>query len=282
MMTNAFFFDTLKYTSFNLKWWYFMKKLILFCSLILATFNVQAKITTLFFDIEAIFHTNSMRASSYVGKIDSLRYLSAVGHLPNQEDLFKQLKSVKAKSTQITYNNNLEMPLIFSDWLTAAQSNHKLKEIIQKSFANKNISDIEKKVLLAVVSMMMTPQHLADTQEVSSKIEKLLEKLKTCNIKLFLVGNWAHIASLKTEFAHIFRLFDGVFVSGDLHVLKPMHEYYDMVLEKSDTVADHALWIETEQKFITRAKSYGLQVTSYHHDHHDELVKALRSHGLSV
>lgn len=263
-----------------------MKKLTLLFYLIHTTFQIQSsplkKITALFFDIEAIFHTNTMRASSYVGKIDSLRYLSHVGHLPNQEDLFKQLKPVQAQSSQITYNNNLEMPLIFSDWLACIQPNHKLKEIIQKYFTHKNISEIEKKVLFAIVSMMMTPHHLADTQDVSAKIETLLEKLKHLKIKLFLVGNWAHIASLKTEFSYIFKLFDGVFVSGDLKILKPMHEYYNLVLEKSGILLDHALWIETEPKFITRVKSYGLNVTSYDHNHHDELLKALRNYGILV
>ncbi len=267
-----------------------MKKLVLFLvtlsSLSSISLNASSKIiskvTALFFDIEAIFHTNSMRASSYVGKIDSLRYLSSVGHLPSQEDLFKQLKSIKAQSTQATYNKNLTMPLIFSDWLAAIQSNTKLKDIIQKYFAHKDISDIEKKVLFAIVSMMMTPQHLADTQEVSSKIETLLAKLKASKVKLFLVGNWAHIASLRSEFPEIFKFFDGVYVSSDLHLLKPTQQYYNTVLEKSGITSQDALWIETESKFATAAKSYGLNVASYNPDHHDELVKALRSYGFSV
>ena len=262
-----------------------MKKIALFliCASSFSSISLYpAKFTALFFDVEAIFHTNSMRASSYIGKIDSLRYLSSVGHLPSQEDLFKQLKSVKAQSTQVTYNKNLAMPLIFSDWLAAVQPNTKLKDIIQKYFNHKNISDIEKKVLYAIVSMMMTPQHLADTQEVSSKIETLLSKLKTCKVKLFLVGNWAHIGSLRSEFPEIFKLFDGVYVSGDLHLLKPTQEYYNLVLAKSGIMAQDALWIETESKFTTSAKSYGLNVTTYNIDHHDELIQTLRSYGLSV
>src|SRR3990167_4232491 len=176
-----------------------MKKLILLFSILAGsnTHPALKKISALFFDVESIFRTNSMRASSYIGKIDSLRYLSAVGHLPCQSDLFKQLKPIKAISTQVTYNNNLEMPLILSDWLSAAQSSQKIKDTIQKYFANKNISEIEKKVLFAIVCMMLTAKHLADTQEVSEKIESLLAKLKHLKVKLFLVGNWAHIGSLK-------------------------------------------------------------------------------------
>jgi 2-haloacid dehalogenase len=123
---------------------------------------------------------------------------------------------------------------------------------------------------------------LADTQDVSSKMQSILEKLKIQKIKLFLVGNWAHIASLKTEFPDVFKLFDGVFVSGDLHILKPSLQYYNLVLERSGIAAGQALWIETEPKFITLAKSYGLQVASYSNEKPDELVKALRSYGILV
>ncbi len=106
-----------------------MKKIALFliCASSLSSISLYpAKFTALFFDVEAIFHTNSMRASSYIGKIDSLRYLSSVGHLPSQEDLFKQLKSVKAQSTQVTYNKNLAMPLIFSEPSLAINFRHNL------------------------------------------------------------------------------------------------------------------------------------------------------------
>lgn len=239
-------------------------------------------ITALFIDVEAVFQTDSLRASSYIGKIDSLRYLSNMGRLPSQADLFKQLKSIKAKSSQVTYNNNLELPLILSDWLASAQSANKLKETIQKYFNNKNISDIEKKVLFAIVSMMLTPEHLAHTQKISSKMESLLEKIKRSGIKIYLVGNWAQISPLKSEFSHLFSLFTGVYVSGDLHLLKPSSEYYHTVLEKSGIKAEKALWIETEQKFIAKVKKLGMNVISYSHDNHDHFIRALRQLDIAV
>ncbi|MBP7854674.1 hypothetical protein KAZ82_01920, partial [Candidatus Babeliales bacterium] len=116
----------------------------------------SVKITSVFVDVTALLEVNSWRASGYVGKIAAMQYAATVGHTPTQADLFKQLKPLKAKSTQITYNENLEMPLIFSDWLATIETNTKLKDSIQKYLNNKNISDIEKKVLFAIVSMMLT------------------------------------------------------------------------------------------------------------------------------
>ncbi|MFA5998814.1 MAG: HAD hydrolase-like protein [Candidatus Babeliales bacterium] len=260
-----------------------MKKIILtlFLSLILISDLLKADpITSIFFDVEAIFQADSLRASNYVGKFDSIRYLAEVGHIPRQEDLFKQLKPIKAVSTQVTYNKNLEMPLIFSDWLSAKQSASKVSDSIEKYFKNKNISDIEKKVLLSIVNMMLTSSSLTDIQYVSSKIETLIGKLKRSGYKIYLVGNWAHISSLKSKFKDLFRLFSGVYVSSDLHLLKPYKDYYEKVLELSDTQPDQALWIETEQKFVSKAQPYGYKFILYSHSYHEDITKNL--HRFSV
>lgn len=267
-----------------------MKKLVLTLSTICLVFastptlskNPIQKIIAVFFDIETIFYTNKMRASSFIGKINSLRYAAHVGHLPSQEDLFKQLKPLKAKSTEITYNNNLEMPLIFSDWLLATESSTKIKDTIQKYFANKDISDIEKRVLFAIVSMMLTPQDLADTQDVNVKIIKVIERLKQQNVKVFLTGNWANISSLKMKFPEVFNLFNNIFMSSDLHLLKPSAAFYQTVLTKSGMLENNSVWIESEPKFITQARKCGLNTISCPKENQDSLLQGLKSLGLSV
>jgi FMN phosphatase YigB (HAD superfamily) len=223
--------------------------------------NISAKpITTILFDVEAIFGSDDMRASSYIGKINALHYIASTGHKPSQAELFKQLKAVKALSTELIHNNNLEMPLILADWLSQKQDNSKIKDAIQKHLSNKNLSDIEIKVLMAIISMMLTPKHLADVQKVHSKMESILKNLRQKGYKLYLVGNWAHINSLKDEFSDIFKHFNGTTVSGDNHLLKPYQDYYKNVLEKNNIDASQAVWIETEPKFASKAKLYGYNV----------------------
>ena len=263
---------------------FYMKKflLVIFALTVITPTTYSYNITALFFDVESIFQTDSMRASSYVGKINSMRYLSHVGNLPCQADLFNQLKTVKAQSTQVTYNNNLEMPLILSDWLAQQQSSSKIKDIIQRHFTNKNISDIEVKVLTAVISMMLTPQHLADTQKVRSKIESTLQTLKQKGYTLYLVGNWSHISSMKAEFPEIFKYFNGTFMSGDLHLLKPYQQYYQYVLQATGINPNNALWIETEQKFQSKVQQYGYNVVGYKQDDHRALLNGLRQFGISI
>lgn len=261
-----------------------MKKMILFIAILaLIAINMQAcEITSIFFDIETIFQTDSMRASGYIGKFDSLRYLSSKGNLPCQEDLFQQLKPIKAISTKTTYNKSLEMPLILSDWLTMLQPSNKINDIIAKHLNERSISDTEKKVLLAIVSMMLTAKNLALTQKVSSKMISMLEELKHSNYNLYLVGNWAQISTLRSEFSSLFRLFTGVYTSGELHLLKPQTEFYQKVLNLSGRQTNKTVWIETEPKFISIAQQLGLNVISYNNNCIDDITKGLHKFGIWI
>lgn len=261
-----------------------MKKfvLILVISLLLNTQEIYSKITAVFVDITALSSTDKMKASGYIGKLDSLKYIAVTGHKPDQKTLFSELKPMKAQSTQVTYNENLEMPLIFSDWLANIQPASTLKSSIEKYLFNKSIKEIEKKVLFAIICMMLTPQHLADTQTIHSKVHDLLKKIKDQDIKIFLVGNWTHIASLKALHPDLFSLFSGIFVSGDLQVLKPAAEFYTSVLEKTGIDKADALWIETESKFITAATSLGLKVAAFPSNNVLALITHLHQAGIKV
>lgn len=262
-----------------------MKKNTIFLAiaLIVSAISIQAdKITTIFFDMESIFETDNMKASGYIGKIASLRYLSQVGNLPNQEDLFKQLKPIKALSTQITYNNNLELPLILSDWLTNKQSSNTLKNLIQRYLSNKNLSDIEVKVLLAVINMMLTPQHLADAQKVRSKMGQTLQKLKHAGYKVYLVGNWANIQSLRQYFPEIFQYTSGSFISGDIHLLKPYIEFYHHVLQALGLPSQQALWVETETKFYTKVQQHGFNVIKHNPHDYNSLTSSLKMFNILI
>lgn len=261
-----------------------MKKISIF-SIVLSLFFCQSilskPITSLFFDVETIFESDDMKASGYIGKWDSVKYIASTGHKPSQEELFKQLKNVDALSKEMTFNSNLDMPLIFSDWLSQKQNNEKLKEIIRKFLSNSSLAAIEIKILLAIVNMMLTPEHLADIQKVRSKIETLLKTLQQKGYKLYLVGNWAHINSLKNKHSQIFKYFQNSIVSGDSHFIKPYKEHYEYILEKTKTNPSNALWIEVEQKFATRAKKYGYNVILVDKNY-NSITAGLKQAGISV
>lgn len=270
-----------------------MKNRSLYSLIFSLFFSVYAytdtKITTLFFDIETIFTTSDMKASGYVGKINAIRYTANTGHFPSQQDLFKQLSEIPAISQQTTYNKNLALPLILSDWLSKKQPASTIKRIIQEYLKNKrqsdvthdSMSDIERTVLYAVISMMLTPHDLADIQKVRSGMQDLLKDLKRHGYKIYIVGNWADIQPMKIAFPEIFNTINGTLTSGELHYIKPEAEYYQKVLSMAHTQPEQALWIDAEDKFYSAVRKLGYKAVHFN-ENIKTFIQSLRSFNIVV
>lgn len=261
--------------------------LLIACSTISTyTYDIKA----IFIDIEALFETNDMKASKHVGKINSIKYLTKVGHVPSQADLFKQLKAVPATSTEVVFNQNLEMPLIFSDWLLGVQPVATLQTAITKYLASaktsavtgKNITDIEKTILENIVDMMFTPSKLAGTQQTTSQMPKIIDQLKAQGYKVYLAGNCADILAFKKEFDKVFAKLDGFYSSGKLHLLKPYQAFYKEVLLQTHVSAAQALWIETEDRFVKNATKFGYNVVQFNPDKPKNIHQELQKFGIKV
>lgn len=234
------------------------------------------------FDVETILETDEMRASGYVGKLDSLRYLKQVGHLPNQNDLFTQLTKVPAESTEFTYNNELKMPLVFSDWLMCVQPASTILTKVLNFLQNSKISDIEKTILGNIVKMMFTPTSLIDTQKIIKPTESLINQLKNKGYTLYLTGNWIHVDVLKQNFSNLLSKFSGVFVSGQLKELKPSQNFYNAVLQKINLNSADVLWIERETNFAAKAKPYNLKMILYNPKYAKDAIKDMQKIGINI
>ena len=262
-----------------------MKKRSLILFILLTTIYVQKIATTIqaiFIDVEVVFQTDVMTASSYIGKFNSLRYAMHVGNVPSQEDLFRQLQSVKSISTQYTYNDGLTLPLILSDWLIGAQTNTQITNEITQYIENKDISNIEKKVILAIVTMMLTPSNLADTQSIPSQIDSIIQRLYHKNYNLYLVGNWANIESMQQKFPNFFSMFKNIFISKNLQLLQPHSNFYAKILKLTNLQKNQTLWIEKEPNFITSMKYLGYQTIQYNHGQYDQLTRNLQALGIAI
>lgn len=242
----------------------------------------KAPIKAICFDIETILETDDMRASGYVGKLDSLFYMKKVGHLPCQKDLFENLAKVPAQSNLLTYNNNLKMPFIFSDWLLNQQSATTCLNKTLTYLTTSSLSDIEVKVLGNIVRMMMTPSSLIDIQKIIPTTEKLIAQLKQKGYKLYLTGNWANLESLQKDYGRLLQNFSGVFLSGKMHQLKPYQDYYDTVLNQIAIDPSQVLWLEKELNFVTQMKKYGFSVIQYNPKDKKTIYKDLDHYGIAL
>ncbi|MBI2353150.1 HAD hydrolase-like protein [Candidatus Dependentiae bacterium] len=261
------------------------KKLLLYTLFCFGLCQTKEPISAICFDIETILTTDDMKASSYVGKVKSLMYATKIGHLPCQKDLFSKLEKVPALSHLTTYNNNLSMPLIFSDWLInkqpASSCLNKITSFLENSSSEK-IPSIQKEVLENIAKMMLNPSALIDTQKVISSTEKLIEQLKQKGYKLYLTGNWAHLETLQKEFGRLLKNFNGIFLSGKLKALKPHQDYYDTVLGEIKINPSNILWIEKEPHFIASMKKHNFNVISYNPKDKKTIYKELQGFNISL
>ena len=262
------------------------KKYILYvlCCLFSSS-NIFTKqtIKAICFDIETLFEVDSMRASNYVGKIDSLRYLKETGHFPCQADLFEKLTEVKAQSTIFTENNNLKMPLIFSDWLMNVQPASSLEIKILTFLNNSKLSDIEKKVFGNIVAMMLTPSSLVDTQKTVNTTISIIFSLSKKGYKVFLVGNWANLECLQQNFHETLKIFNGIFISGKIHLLKPDKDFYTTILQKINFDSESVLWIEKENYFANKAQQYNLNfILNNNPKNKSSIIKDLQKFNINI
>ena len=123
----------------------------------LASINLEASaIKHIFIDINTIIKPSQTAASKVVGIINSMKYTAVVGNIPSKADFFKALKNVPARTQQQTYNDDLLMPAILCDWLTASQTNYAIRAaIFQHLDHDKNLSDIEKTIFKETLTQLL-------------------------------------------------------------------------------------------------------------------------------
>lgn len=258
---------------------------LLLSTLLLITVYSQShphNIKAVCIDIETLLETHEMKASGYIGKINALKYKVKTGHLPCKADVFKYLAPIPALSQETTSNENMKMPQILCDWLLHAQSFNVLKSTINNYIKQSKLSDIEKTVLTNTVNMMLTPSELADTQQVISATQNLINSLQKHNYKIFIVGNWADSTSLQKQFPNLFAKCNGIFFSESIHHLKPYYEFYDSVLNKIEFTKDEVVWVEKEKEYIQQAKMYDMHVAEFNPKQPKEIITQLHKLHVTV
>jgi len=260
-------------------------KLITFVLLLTTGLATQAQIKHIFIDINALVATSSVAASKHVGIINSLKYSATVGHTPSKSDLFKALQNAPSLSTQKTYNENLIMPCILSDWLLGLQSNNAIKAIIYQHLQKSNLSDIEKTVFKNIISMMMNPSHLVETQYVIKDLTKILHSLKKNGYTVYIIGNWD-----KESEGLLMKLLNGNYLPDQRHCylsnkakqLKPHEGYFEQLLKVFNLNKQECLIIDIEKNHAQESRNQGFTTILLHGQNAHQLKSELARLGIRV
>lgn len=239
----------------------------------------------IFVDINALITTSPTAASKIIGIINSMKYTTWTGHIPTKSDFFKALKNIPSQSTQITYNDNLMMPTILSDWLLGLQSNIIIGDIINAHLEKSTFSEIEKTIFKNIATMMMNPSIFIETQYIVKDIIKILHILKKHGYHVYIIGNWD-----KESESYLMKILNSNFLADARHCffsnkakqLKPNSEYFTELLEHFNLNKNECLCIDVEKNHAQAARKEGFSTILLHGHNSHQLKSELSRVGIKI
>ena len=104
-------------------------------------------------------------------------------------------------------------------------------------------------------------------QETIRPTEKLIDELKAAGYKLYVLSNMSRefIDFLRKQ--KVYENFDGDVVSCEVGIVKPMHEIYDLLLERFDLDPAETIFIDDRKENVDAAAEKG--IATFHFDRND-------------
>lgn len=104
-------------------------------------------------------------------------------------------------------------------------------------------------------------------QEPIAPTEALIHELKAAGYKLYVLSNMSRefIAYLRRQ--DVYSYFDGDVISCEEHVVKPMPEIYDILVERFDLDVSQTMFIDDRIENVEAAQRRG--ITPFHFDKED-------------
>jgi len=108
---------------------------------------------------------------------------------------------------------------------------------------------------------------------------RLMERLRAYGHRLVGLSNWSAEKFRLTQRRYdLFKLFDEIIISGDVKVMKPEREIFDITLRKLGLRADECLFVDDSQGNVDAAAAMGFHVI--HFQSPSQLEADLRRLGL--
>jgi len=116
-------------------------------------------------------------------------------------------------------------------------------------------------------ALQITPAEYAQAVKEDEKLNQpLLQYIReelAPHLKLAVVSNAAGASLRKQLTSNDLEVFDGVFISEEVGLLKPDPKFFEFALEKLGVNAQEAVFVDDHQKYLDGAQSVGLQTILY-------------------
>ena len=218
--------------------------------------------------------TNKQKAASYVGMGTGMRYYMSRSKRMAPDEFFfhtlEQMKPYTGPGPRACYGT-VPLPQISCDWLKGTRPNKELlQEILTgikerpELFANK----AERNMVEHLARFMLDPVKFASTVKI---IPDGLRMLKACykekdargerKHKIYIVSNWDAesfaLLRARPDLQQIWNMCDGIFVSGELHCLKPEDAFYKELKKSMRPEEEPCILVDDQPENIDAGKKFG-------------------------
>ena len=191
-----------------------------------------------------------------------------------QRDFFEFLKTVEPYNPAMVHacHDDIPLPQIMCDWLRGVRTPQEIKMMVTAKLAavRSKIGKSKAHLWAAIADFMFTSERLA---RVMVPIKESVKILKKCYEqrkvgggrlhKLYLLTNFDkgtfEVLMYHKKFRKIFNYFDGIIVSGEIHLIKPDPAIYEYAFEtfNIDPNNEFTIYIDNEKAAIDTMMKLG-------------------------
>ncbi len=239
----------------------------------------ESSYKTIIFDLNGVLLSTTSTAKNYLilhTLITNPTLLYYLVNFDTKVEYFKLLHEIPAKADSTMYHQSKPMPQIMVDWQTGLTTPEELKNKVIAQIQGSTHPTPIQNLFIAIAEFMFSPQTLADSQIPINSMVRLAQKLKKSGYQLFALSNWdsQSFEILYKNHPEIFKLFDGILISGQEKIGKPSQEFYQALLAKHNLNPSDCIFIDDEQQNIQTAQNLGIQSILCHTSHNviEELI----------
>jgi len=223
-----------------------------------------------------IFHTNKRVSFQHLGGLNIAEYAIRQRINPfyfehylkttlfNILNFIAQELNLDATQYHQAYDENgMPLPILLNAWLQGAMTCSDIRSLIKTSI-NANPTwfscRAEQRLIENVLNMILTPEHFANSQKLSPEAVAFIQRCKKEGHKIYGLSNWdpESFALLKEKHSHVFDLFDGIIISGQVKANKPQAPIYHALLNTYQLEPQQCWFFDDQKVNVEAAQKLGI------------------------
>ena len=224
----------------------------------------QGYAANIIFDLgDVLIETKYLQSVLNIGPIKMVSYaLTLQNPFSIHKKLFEFLDSLEprtANDLNVTDHHGNPLPILMCDWLKGTISHEELLKKIDDNI-DKISSWPEQILVQSLAKTIFTPESFAATRFIVPEGAEFVKECKEAGHQVYILSNWDPISFtlLQELYPDFFNLFDGIIISGDVHLLKPDPAIYYYFLDRYHLDAQDCIFIDDLDQNIAAARNVGM------------------------